>query len=93
MGSLYDDDDYDEIDMLLAQTPELWFSNYQIRTLAHVLIFGCNCDGYDACGDCVEGKSNPHPRWIALAEELENHEQIRNWYRCRGCGSGSCDCS
>ena len=45
-------DEMDENDLLLAQNPELWYTNFRKRTLQHVLVVGCNCSGSEVCGDC-----------------------------------------
>ena len=158
----------DENEMMLAQMPELWHSNHAERSLQHILVVGCNCDGYDRCGDCGGGpqpaaeedeedilttcescgfkgesvivhsfgcvalcptcsiqdgkpqcpvdwsggacewcdaeweeiarderfaRSDPHPRWNALREELERRGELVMMYRCSDCGSCCCDCS
>ena len=158
----------DENEMMLVQMPELWHSNHAERSLQHILVVGCNCDGYDRCGDCGGGpqpaaeedeedilttceacgykgefvivhsfgcvalcptcsiqdgkpqcpidwsggacefcdaeweeiahregfvQSEPHPRWVALREELERRGELVMMYRCSDCGSCCCDCS
>jgi len=74
----------DENEMMLAQVPELWHSNHAERSLQHILVVGCNCDGYDRCGDCGGGPQPAAAPPQPAAEDEEDEEDAIT--TCEACG-------